>query len=429
MDPGCGSGRFSADAARRDPAIKIIAIDRDPLATLMTRAALSVLGAKDARVICGDYLTARLPHHAGRTAWVGNPPYVRHHELGPDTKAWAATAAARVGYPISGLAGLHALFFLATVIHGKPGDVGCFVTSAEWLDVGYGSIVRNLFTNGMGGRALDLVDPRAVPFEDAMTTALITCFELGLGPRDVAVQLVDEPEDLGRLEAGKLVPAAVMAGQKRWSHMFKETPREAHNGQVLGDIARVHRGFVTGGNEFFLMTRADATRRGLSAWVKPAITQASQILTSGGVIRDTPDLRVVLDLPADFDRSGHPDVDAYLAEGEAAAVNQRYITTHRRPWWRVGIGTPAPIVASYMARQAPRFALNPDGLALLNIGHGIYPKEPLNDEQVQALVDALNAGRAGFAGAGRTYHGGLEKFEPREMEALPIPALEGRVGA
>lgn len=46
VDPGCGSGRFSAEAARRDPAIKIIAIDRDPLATLMTRAALSVLGAK-----------------------------------------------------------------------------------------------------------------------------------------------------------------------------------------------------------------------------------------------------------------------------------------------------------------------------------------------------------------------------------------------
>lgn len=278
----------------------------------------------------------------------------------------------------------------------------------------------------MGGRALDLVDPTAVPFEDAMTTALITCFELGLGPRHVAVQLVDEPGDLARLEAGRLVPAAALAGQKRWSHLFREKRVEPQVGQVLGDIARVHRGFVTGGNDFFLMTRAQATDRGLSAWVRPAITQASEILRSDGVIRDTPELRVILDLPADLDRSAHPDVDAYLAHGEDLAVDRRYITTHRKPWWRVGIGKPAPIVASYMARQPPRFALNPDGVALLNIGHGIYPKDGMSYTQVEALVDALNAGRAAFVGTGRTYHGGLEKFEPREMEALPIPVLAGR---
>lgn len=140
VDPGCGSRRFSAAAVRRDPALVIVALDLDPLATLLTRSALAVLGAKGARVICGDYLGARIPEHDGKTAWVGNPPYVRHHDLTPSTKAWAAKAAEKFGYKISGLAGLHALFFLATVLHGKPGDVGSFVTSAEWLDVGYGSI-------------------------------------------------------------------------------------------------------------------------------------------------------------------------------------------------------------------------------------------------------------------------------------------------
>jgi adenine-specific DNA-methyltransferase len=423
VDPGCGSGRFAAAAVRRDPKLAIVAVDLDPLATLLTRATLAVLEARNALVICGDYLTTAVPPHDGVTAWVGNPPYVRHHALKPETKTWAVQAAQKVGYRISGLAGLHALFFVATVIHGKAGDVGCFVTSAEWLDVGYGSIVRNLFTNGMGGRALDLVDPRAVPFEDAMTTALITCFELGRAAGDVAIHLVDRTEELTRLEGGRLVPAAEMARQPRWSDLFRATRRQAHGGRTLGDIARVHRGFVTGGNEFFVMTRAEAASRGLTNWVKPAITAASEILDSDGVIHDSPELRVVLDLPADFDRTAHPDVDAYLRRGESAGVDQRYITTHRKPWWHIGIGRPAPIVASYMARQAPKFALNPDGLALLNIGHGIHPREPMTGEQLSALTEALNAGRAGFAGTGRTYHGGLEKFEPREMEALPIPEL------
>lgn len=423
VDPGCGSGRFAAAAIRQAPTLDVIALDLDPLPALMTRAAFAVLGAKSARVICGDYLTAEIPAHAGRTAWVGNPPYVRHHDLAPETKAWAARAAARAGYRISGLAGLHALFFLATVSHGKDGDVGTFVTSAEWLDVGYGSIVRNLFTNGMGGRALELVDPRAVPFGDAMTTALITCFELGRAPVDITVRLVDQPAELGQLECGTVVPAAEMAREKRWSHLFRVEKRAVHDGKVLGDIARVHRGFVTGGNEFFLMTRAEAAKRGLTPYVTPAITSASEILASDGVIRDTRDLRVVLNLPADFDRAAHPSVDAYLKAGEAADLDKGYITTHRKPWWRVGVGRPAPIVASYMARQAPKFARNPDGVSLLNIGHGIHPRSPMTNQQLDELAAALNAGRAGFAGTGRTYYGGLEKFEPREMEALPIPEL------
>lgn len=425
VDPGCGSGRFAAAAIRLDPALDVVALDLDPLPALMTRAAFAVLGAKSARVICGDYLTAQIPAHCGTTAWVGNPPYVRHHDLTPETKAWAAKAAAQAGCKISGLAGLHALFFLATVIHGKVGDVGTFVTSAEWLDVGYGSIVRNLFTNGMGGRALELVDPKAIPFEDAMTTALITCFELGRAPANIAVHLVDRPAELAQLEGGKIVPAAEMAQEKRWSHLFKAEKRAIHAGKVLGDIARVHRGFVTGGNEFFIMTRAEAAKRGLTPYVTPAITSASEILGSRGVIRDNPDLRVVLDLPADFDRAAHPSVDAYLKVGEAADVDKRYITTHRKPWWRVGVGKPAPVVASYMARQPPRFARNPDGVSLANIGHGIHPKSPMTDVQLDELAATLNAGRAGFAGTGRTYHGGLEKFEPREMEALPIPELVG----
>ena len=46
--------------------------------------------------------------------------------------------------------------------------------------------------------------------------------------------------------------------------------------------------------------------------------------------------------------------------GVEAGIDKRYITSHRNPWWRVGLNKPAPIVASYMARQAPKFALNPD---------------------------------------------------------------------
>lgn len=421
VDPGCGSGRYAMAAVRRQIDMPVIAIDLDPLATLMTRANLGILGATNAMVLCESYLTAPVGEHAGITAYIGNPPYVRHHDLPAEVKAWAADTAKSLGLKISGLAGLHALFFLATAVHARPGDIGSFVTSAEWLDVGYGSIVRNLLTNGMGGRAMDLVDPKAIPFEDAMTTALITCFEIGVSPAEISIHLANRPSDLAVLERGRNVPTATLRAEARWSYHFRENGTAPHVGRTLSDIARVHRGFATGGNDFFIMTRARAKQLGLDTWCTPAITMASEILSSDGEIRDNPDRRVALDLPADFDRAANPAVDAYLTQGEAAGIDARYIPSHRRPWFRINLGKPAPIVVSYMARQAPRFAVNPDGLGLLNIGHGVFPRKAMTDEQLRALVEALNGMRDRFSGTGRTYHGGLEKFEPREMESLPVP--------
>jgi hypothetical protein len=279
-----------------------------------------------------------------------------------------------------------------------------------------------LFTNGLGGRALDLVDPRAVPFADAMTTALITCFEVGQDRSTVAIRLVSEPSELRALEGGRQLALAELAASSRWSPLFREGSGNHETAHTLGRIARVHRGFVTGANDFFILTREGATALGIERWCRPAITRAAEILESDGILRDSPARRLVLDLPADLDRASDPALDAYLSEGELRGLPNRYIPAHRRPWWRIGIGVAAPIVASYMARQAPRFALNPDGLALLNIGHGVFPTATLRDDELAALVAALNSARSTFGGFGRTYHGGLEKFEPREMEALLLPS-------
>lgn len=425
VDAGCGSGRFAAAVIRRDRSMAILAVDTDPYATMMTRAVLSVLGAVDAAVLCTSFLTADVPAHEGRTAWIGNPPYVRHHDLDPALKVWSARAAHQLGHRVSGLAGLHALFFLATAMRVKPGDVGCFVTSSEWLDTTYGGIVRSLLLNGLGGSSLDLLDPRAIAFTDVMTTALITSFEVGSPPAKIAVRFVASPDELNRLGAGHLIDASALATTSRWSPVFR-SPADGPSGRVdsvrLGDLFRVHRGFVTGANRFFILSRDRAEALGILAWCRPAVTTADEILNSDGIVRDGEGRRVVLDVPAGLDRHSFPALDAYLASGEKAALDTGYVASRRKPWYRIGIKDGAPIVASYMARQAPCFALNPDRLPLLNIGHGLYPRKPMTPSQLADIVTLLNGGRAALVGQGRTYHGGLEKFEPKEMEGLIIPA-------
>lgn len=71
VDPGCGSGRFATGAVRRRPDIDIVAIDLDPVATLLTRAALATLGAQSATVRQADYTAIALLKMTGEIHLVG----------------------------------------------------------------------------------------------------------------------------------------------------------------------------------------------------------------------------------------------------------------------------------------------------------------------------------------------------------------------
>jgi hypothetical protein len=75
-----------------------------------------------------------------------------------------------------------------------------------------------------------------------------------------------------------------------------------------------------------------------------------------------------------------------------------------------------------MARRRPAFVRNRARAHLLNIAHGIYPREELSEDRLMKLVTALRQGVT--REQGRTYSGGLTKFEPREIERIPIAWMD-----
>ncbi len=417
VDPGCGSGRFAVTARRKGFSGELVAVDIDPLATLITRAHLAHLGHGQTRVLNADFLTLSLPERSGRTAFVGNPPYVRHHDLDPVTKRWAKLTGARMGIRISGLAGLHALFILAAGRLSREGDIGSFITAAEWLDIRYGRALRQIFTERLGCRRLDLLNPEVGAFPDAMATALIVSWEVGhSGPAKVRFA-----QKIGRLAGGPEVSRRELAQSARWTDLVRRPGRSCQNGLVpLGSFARVHRGVVTGANDFFVLERSAAERHGLEHHVRPCVARASQIFSADGVLRADQTNWVLLDINKESELD--PVLKAYLRTGEKRGLPKGYICSHRQPWWRVGGSPPPAIIATYMARQPPAFAANPDRCQILNVLHGIHFREEVEPELVAVLVDWLNRHREDFVG-GRVYHGGLLKFEPKELEAILVPSL------
>jgi hypothetical protein len=84
------------------------------------------------------------------------------------------------------------------------------------------------------------------------------------------------------------------------------------------------------------------------------------------------------------------------------------------------MGEPAPILATYMARRPPAFVRNLAAVRHVNIAHGLYPREPLTPAALDSLAAYLR--NSVTPAQGRVYAGGLAKFEPGEMERLPVPA-------
>ena len=429
VDPGAGSGRFIVGAGRLFRRARLVAVEVDPLAALLARAHLVVAGlAGRAEVRLEDYRAMHLPAVAGTTLFAGNPPYVRHHDIPPRWKRWLSETAARHGLPASQLAGLHVHFFLATLGHVRAGDYGAFITAAEWLDVNYGALVRELLLGGLGGTALHVIEPTASPFPDAASTAVISCFQVGRPGKTIALRRVASLAELGALDRGRPTRVSRMAATGRWTPLTR-SPRRATPGLVeLGELCRVRRGQVTGANRFWIASEhsVDLPR----AVLRPTITRARELLGAGNCLRSSQHLRRVIDLPEDLGAltaSERRVVEAFLRLGRAGGVDRGYIASHRHAWWSVSLYEPAPVLATYMARRPPAFVVNLAGARHINIAHGLYPRVPMSADQLDALVRHLSTTTS--VTDGRTYAGGLTKFEPREMERLLVPTPEALASA
>ncbi len=421
VDPGAGSGRFILAAGAAFPNASLVAVEMDPLAALMLHANVSVRGMADrTTILVKDYREVILPHIQGVTGFVGNPPYVRHHDIDPRWKAWYAEQFSGLGIKASALAGLHLHFFLQTRLLARTGDIGAFITSSEWVDVNYGSALRQLFLDQLGGVALHVLDPKVEAFPGTASTAAISCFRIGESKMPVKVRSVSTAASLNGLQRGTIVSRERLKAAPRWSVVIQPPIPDAGGTIELGSLCRVHRGQVTGANGIWI---AGERAEGLPDLIKiPTVTKARDLIDAGDNLRSADRLRRVIDLPAELDGFGNSDkdaIEAFLRWAKTQGADMGYVARHRKAWWSVGLKPPAPILCTYMARRPPQFTLNICGARHINIAHGLYPRENLAPSVLARLVAWLNANVS--TGSGRSYAGGLTKFEPKEIERLRIP--------
>jgi adenine-specific DNA-methyltransferase len=283
-----------------------------------------------------------------------------------------------------------------------------------------------MFLNELGGQSLTVVEPTARPFADAASTAVISTFQIGSKPKSIHIRRVDDPGQIEPLQGGLLLHRNRLESQARWSHLTRRTKAAPPGFVELGELCRVHRGQVTGANRVWIAGRHSL---GLPAAVLfRSVTKARELFQAfqaGPALSDRSSLRDVIDLPVDLSVFGHEErmaIDRFLKLAKAAGASEGYVAENPKAWWSVGLKAPAPILATYMARRPPAFVRNLIDARHINLAHGLYPRDPLASEVLDRLAAYL--AQATDVRHGRTYAGGLTKFEPREMERLLVPGPE-----
>ena len=217
--------------------------------------------------------------------------------------------------------------------------------------------------------------------------------------------------------------------KQKWLNALLEDSPSEHTQYLkhrIGDYFMCRRGIATGANDFFCLNESLLREHRLTQeHVEPCVTKATD---ADGLVFTSDKLRSL----AASDRRSYllsprvngAELDAYLHAGEQLGIHQRHLPSHRPVWYQPENRAVADIWVAVFSRETIKFILNISGAKNLTCFHGLYARKA-DSHLSSLLVLFLNSswGRIAFSQVNRFYGDGLNKLEPKDVEAMPCPAL------
>ncbi len=444
LDPAFGTGSFFSALRRTFPAGRVDEAVGVELDGHYGEAAKKLWAGSGLRLKQADF--TQLKPAPNFNLLVCNPPYVRHHHLKADDKIRLQHESEKAcGVRIGGLAGLYCYFIALSHAWLAPGAVSIWLVPSEFMDVNYGQAVKRYLVERVTLLHIHRFDPNDVQFTDALVSSAIVCFRNEGPPTGHQVTFTFG----GTLTAPRLVktiPAAALADEAKWTRFPIADVRSAEKGPTLADFFKIKRGLATGDNRYFILSAEEIAERKLPAECFKPILPSPRYLDSDEVTADQagmpklPKRLFLLDtrLPEDEIERRYPTLAAYLSEGKARGLNDRYLCRHRTVWYSQEHRPPAPIVCTYLGRgdkkngRPFRFILNHSSAVVANVYLAMYPTPAMtaamkrDGDLVRKVWEFLNSIPADqLLGEGRVYGGGLHKLEPLELANVPVPDIVG----
>ncbi|MBY0432095.1 MAG: hypothetical protein K2Q10_12910, partial [Rhodospirillales bacterium] len=347
------------------------------------------------------------------------------------------------GVPITGLAGLHAYFLALSHAWMADDGIAAWLIPSEWMDVNYGRAVKRYLLEKVTLLRIHQFDPVDVQFGDALVSSSIILFLKTPPKKDGDVEF-SFGGSLSIPKLRRLVSIADLKKEGKWSRYPVSEVRDINTGPKLKDFFKIQRGIATGCNNFFIMTKEEIRSRNLPEIFFRPILPSPRYLQETEInadIQGNPAIERQLFLldcglsEAEI-KTRHPTLWAYLQSG-IPDVSERYLCSHRTPWYSQEDRPASPFLCTYMGRDtgkkggAPfRFILNHSAATVANVYLLLYPKPILKRalaqdgglaRKVWNVLQSIQP--SDLTDEGRVYGGGLHKMEPKELANVGAEAI------
>ncbi|MND42255.1 Modification methylase Eco57IB [compost metagenome] len=435
LEPSVGTGSFILNLLDNLPigstVEKIIGIEKDPLYGEATKEFYENTHI-DLNYIVSDF-TELVPFETVNLI-LANPPYVRHHHISNKLDL-INKVFSEVGIKISGLSGLYIYFILLSHAWLEDDGVACWLIPSEFLDVNYGRKLKDYLLKEVTTLKIHRFDTAQSKFSDALVSSAIVWYKKSIPPENHHINFTFG-ESISDPGISKKVSSDDLLVENKWSRFPQNEIRKDNGEPKLKDYFRISRGIATGENNFFILSHDEIIERNLPLDQFRPILPRPKNLESLHILSDSLGLPIsenqlfVLDTILSIDQieRRYPSLYLYLQEGINKGVNQRYLCKSRKCWYFQEQRKISTFYCSYIGRtndskKSPfKFILN-ESKAIVNNSYLIlYPLPNLeealkeNPKLASKIVNALNnLDSSCLIDEGRTYGGGMQKMEPKEL--------------
>jgi adenine-specific DNA-methyltransferase len=369
-----------------------------------------------------DYLTTWGRTHSNV---VCNPPYMRFQKF-VNRDAVFQKFQKHLDLPLSGYTNTASAFLLKSLSEMDGHGRLSYVMPLEFLNAGYGTLVKKKLLENQHLFGIISLECEKDIFPDATTSVGIILYDCSKKHSKVAfysVKTLCELESFDSLSPSNEIDVSEIDPTAKWLPYFNASKIIINQEKMvpLDHYGRFSRGIATGANEFFVLSKSKAAALELPLEeCQPCITRSSQI---SHPIIDEDDINSMLeaDIPVLlFTANGSASEGAlkYIKHGESAGYHERFLTKHRKPWYKTEKRFPSHLLLGVFSRGGYKVILNRSKALNLTCYHGFQPNL-LGIKYLHRLFLYFlsKAGREIIGLCMRKYGDALDKFEPNDLNA------------
>ena len=361
-----------------------------------------------------------------------NPPYMKFQNFQSKEEV-IEVFEENLGIRLSGYTNTASAFLLKSIEELKDGGKLAYIMPFEFMNAGYGQIVKEFLLEQGTINALIKIDCEKDTFSEVVTSVGIIFFtKQNKSTHDIPFYVITSLSQLTKLD--DLTPIRSVSRndikpKDKWAKHF-ELNQITINSKWLCQLnyyGSFSRGIATGANEYFSANQTKAKKFKLpEGALIPCITKSNQLKTS---IFSSEKLEKLILSDATIylvnleENSDCPAIKSYIKLGEEREVHKRYLTKMRSPWYKLEKRKPAELLFGVFSRDGYKVVRNFTNSINLTCYHG-FNTNMFGAKYLDLLFFYFlsGAGKKILTINMRKYGDGLDKFEPNDLNNSFVPS-------